>query len=91
MEKSLLIPKLFYASSLLPTPANIITYFLWKGEDKMTRLSAINNFEGGEIKIIHIDSVVKAVRLPWLKQIFNDKESSWKIYLLCPLKDVGVI
>ena len=84
--KSLLIPKLFYASSLPQTPANIIKQvehiiytFLWKGKDNVTRLSAINNFEGGGIKMIHIDSMAKALRLPWLKQIFNDSESSWVI------------
>ena len=55
----------------------------------MTRLSAINNFEGGGIKMIDIDSMIKALRLAWLKRIFNDNESTWKIYLMHPLKDVG--
>ena len=94
--KSLLIPKLVYASSLLPTPAKIIKQaehiiytFLWKGKDKVTRLSAINNFEGGGIKMIDIESMVKALRLAWLKRIFNDNESTWKTYLLYLLKDFG--
>ena len=50
--KSLLIPKLVYVSSLLPTPLKIIKQvnhiiftFLWKGKDKVTRLSAINTLE----------------------------------------------
>jgi len=87
--KSLLIPKLVYASSLLPTPASIIkqvnqiTYtFLWKGKDKVTRLSAINDFEGGSIKMIDIDSMIKALRLAWLNRIFNNNESTRKIYLM---------
>ena len=53
-------------SSLLPTPSNIIKQvnhiifsFLWKGKDKMTRLSAINTLEEGGIKMIdhsaHLD------------------------------------
>ena len=94
--KSLLIPKLVYASSLFPTPAKIIKQaehiiytFLWKGKDKVTRLSAINNFEGGGIKMIDIESMVKALRLAWLKRIFNDNESTWKTYLLYLLKDFG--
>ena len=48
MIKSLLIPKLVYVSSLLPTPLKIIKQvnhiiftFLWKGKGKVTRLSAI--------------------------------------------------
>ena len=55
----------------------------------MTRLSAINNFEGGGIKMIDIESMVKALRLAWLKRIFNDNESTWKTYLLYLLKDFG--
>ena len=42
--KSLILPKLIYISSLLPTPNNIIKElnqllfnFLWKGKDKVTR------------------------------------------------------
>ena len=41
-------------------------------EDEMTRLSAIKKFEGGGIKMIDIDSIVKAPRQAWLKRIFND-------------------
>ena len=53
----------------------------------LTRLSAINNFEGGGIKMIDIESMVKALRLAWLKRIFIDNESTWKTYLLYLLKD----
>ena len=64
--KSLLIPKLVYVSSLLPTPSNIIKQvnhiifsFLWRGKDKTTRLSAINTLEEGGIKMIDIESMIK--------------------------------
>ena len=50
--KSLIMPKLVYVSSLLPTPKEVIKQlnqllfkFLWKGIDKVTRLSAINEYE----------------------------------------------
>jgi len=39
--------------------------------------------------MIDIDSMVMALRLAWLKRIFNDNESTWKTYLLYLLKDVG--
>ena len=52
--KSLIIPKFVYVSSLLPTPKEVIKQlnqllfkFLWKGVDKVTRLSAINEYENG--------------------------------------------
>ena len=59
--KSLLIPKIVYTSSLLPTPEHIVKElnqllykFLWKGKDKVTRASAINNYEEGAIIVIII-------------------------------------
>ena len=94
--KSLLISKLVYVSSLLPTPSNIIKQvnhiifsFLWRGKDKTTRLSAINTLEEGGIKMIDIESMIKALRLAWLKRIFNNNDSSWKFYLIHLLKQLG--
>ena len=50
--KSLLLPKFVCITSLLPTPNNVIKdlnqllfKFLWRGKDKVTRLSAINSYE----------------------------------------------
>ena len=94
--KSLLIPKLVYVSSLLSTPSNIIKQvhhiifsFLWKGKDKTTWLSAINTLEEGGIKMIDIESMIKALRLAWLNRIFNNNNSTWKFYLIHLLKQLG--
>ena len=91
--KSLLVPKLVYMSLLLPTPLHIIKQvnhtictFLWKGKDKVTKLSAIDNFEGDRIKMICMESLIKARRLAWLKRILNDNESTWKFCLMRLLK-----
>ena len=60
--KSLLLPEVVYTLSLLPTPENIIKElnhliynFLWRGKDKVTRKSVINDYEGGSIKMVHIE------------------------------------
>ena len=49
--KSLIIPKFVYSLSLLPAPKEIVQElnrilfkFLWKGTDKVTRLSTINEY-----------------------------------------------
>ena len=67
---NLLIPKIVYTSSLLPTPEHIVKELnqllykvLWKGKDKVTRASAINNYEDGGIKMIDIESLIKSLRL----------------------------
>ena len=68
--KSLLIPKFVYILSLLPVPKGIIQElnqmlfkFLWKGPDKVTRLSTINDYENGGLKMIDLESMIKSLRL----------------------------
>ena len=55
----------------------------------MRRLSAINNHEAGGVKMIDIDSLIKALRLAWLKRIFSNKRATWKTYLMFLLKELG--
>ena len=91
--KSLLIPKFVYVSSLLPTPKELVKdlnrllfKFLWKGTDKVTRVSTINDFEHGGLKMIDIDSMIVSLRLAWLKRIFSENGGTWKSYLCHLLK-----
>ena len=83
--KSLIIPKLVYISSLLPTPKEIILElnqllfkFLWKGTDKVTRLSAINEYENGGLKMIDLESMIQSLRLAWIKRTFETNNGTWK-------------
>ena len=64
--KSFLIPKFVYVCSLLPTPKEIVNKlnqllfkFLWKGTDKVTRVSVINDYEKGGLKMIDLESIFK--------------------------------
>ena len=41
--------------------------FLWKGTDKVTQLSTTNDYGEGGLKMIDLESMVKALRLAWLK------------------------
>ena len=90
--KSLIIPKFVYILSLLPAPKEIVKElnrilfkFLWKGTDKVTRLSTINEYENGGLKMIDLGSMVKSLRLAWLKRIFGENEGAWKSYLRASL------
>ena len=76
--KSLIIPKFVYILSLLPAPKEIVQElnrilfkFLWKGTDKVTRLSNINDYKNGGLKMIDLESMVKSLRLAWLKRILE--------------------
>ena len=76
--KSLIMPKFVYVCSLLSTPNGIIKdlnqllfKFLWKGVDKVTRLPVINEYEKGGLRMIDFESMIKSLRLAWLKRIFG--------------------
>ena len=94
--KSLIIPKFVYVSSLLPTPKEVIKQlnqlvfkFLWKGVDKVTRLSVINEYENGGLKMIDFKIMVKSLQLTWIKRIFGENDGVWKSYIRQRLKQAG--
>ena len=53
------------------------------------KVTAINNLENSGIGMIDLESMIKALRLAWLKRIFSNNENTWKSYLMYLLKDVG--
>ena len=55
----------------------------------MTRVSVINDYEKGGLKMIDLESMVKSLRLAWLKRVFNDSNATWKKYFLYLLEPVG--
>ena len=67
----------------------MIYNFLWRGKDKVTRKSVINDYGGGGIKIVDVESMIKFLRLAWLKRIFGDNSGAWKNYLEYLLKETG--
>ena len=61
--KSFLIPKLLYVSTILETPQEIIKQmermlykFLWKGPDKVTRLSVISSLKNGGLNLTDLET-----------------------------------
>ena len=60
--------------------------FLWKGTDKVTRLSKINDHEIGGLKMIDLKSMIKSLRPAWIKRIFGKNDGAWKSYLSVSLQ-----
>ena len=70
---------------LLPTPKDavrelnqLLFKFLWKGVNKTTRLPVINEYEKGSLKMIDLETMIKSLRLAWLKRIFSVNDGAWK-------------
>ena len=64
--KSFVIPKFVYVCALLPTPNEVskqlnqlLFKFLWKDIDKVKRLSVINEYVEGGLKMIDLETMVK--------------------------------
>ena len=94
--KSFLIPRFVYICALLPTQNEVLKQlnqllfkFLWKGIDKVRCVSVITDYGEGGLKMIDLDTMVKSLRLAWLKHIFNENDGTWKRYLKHQLKSVG--
>ena len=54
----------------------LIFKFLWKGIDKVTRLSAIKDYEKSGLKMIDLETMVKSLQLAWLKRIFSENDGT---------------
>jgi len=94
--KSFLIPKLLYVSSILETPRQIIKEmermiykFLWKGPDKVTKLSVINSLTNGALNLMDLETHIKASRLSWIPRVLDERVGPWKSYFLFHLQTYG--
>lgn len=91
--KSFLIPKLLYVSTILETPREIIKQmerkvykFLWKGPDKVTRLSVNNSLRNGGLNLTDLETQIKAIRLSWISRVLDERVGPWKSYFTIHLK-----
>ena len=90
--KTFAIPKLMYRASVIPISqdlikeANSLFYsFIWNGKDK----ALISDFKNGGLKMLDIESLIKAKRVIYLKKFLEDYQSSWKTILEELLSPVG--
>ena len=67
----------------------LVYTFLCNGPDKTTRLSTINDYAKGGLRMIDLDCMIKSLRLAWLQRIYNVTKCSWKWYLFHHLARFG--
>ena len=78
-----------YPRGVIQELNRLIFKFVWKGVDKVTRLSARNDYEKSGLKMIDLKTMVKSLRLAWLKRIFSENDGTRKNYLHHALKCYG--
>jgi len=96
INNSLLLPTLIYIASVFPILEqvikevnNIIYNFLWRVPDSVIRSAVINDYENGGLKVLDFETLVKSLRLAWLKRLFKEEDAGWKCYLRYLLKSFG--
>ena len=47
--------------------------FLWKGQDRVARKAIINNFKNGGLNVLDFKTMVKSLRLAWLRRFCIDE------------------
>ena len=63
--------------------------FIWKGGDEVIRLALSSYYEDGELKVPHLESIIKTQRILCCKEFASDKPSAWKTILSSYLKRTG--
>ena len=63
--------------------------FLWKGPDKVTRLSVISSLKNGGLNLTDLETQIKALRLSWIPHVLDEQVGPWKSYFEFHLKKYG--
>ena len=80
---SIALPQLLYVTSVLHTPLWVIEEadklmfkFLWSNKKPhVKRTTIISNIPEGGLKMVHFDSMVKAIKLNWIKRFLNSQST----------------
>ena len=67
----------------------MIYKFLWKGPDKVTKLSVINSLTNGALNLMDRETHIKASRLSWIPRVLDERVGPWKSYFLFHLQTYG--
>ena len=88
--KSVILPQILYLSSNLAIPDGFVSkvnslmyHFIWSANmDKVKRATLINKIEDGGLKMIDLETMIKAQRVMWVKRFFRQTDfASWTFYL----------
>ena len=77
------------SNDLIQTANKEIFNFIQKGKDKIKRLALINDIEYGGLKMMDLESMIRAQLIMCLKKYIEDYTSPWKIFLSYYLEKVG--
>jgi hypothetical protein len=93
--KSLAFSKIIYQCGVITSPPKFIEYingiafnFLWHNKpEKIKRKTIIADYEKGGLRMLDIDSFIKAQKVMWVKRLLEPGKASWKAVPLLYLNE----
>ena len=93
--KSLAFSKIIYQCGVLPIPPNFAEHitdlsykFVWNNKpNKIKRKTLIAEYEKGGLKMLDIQSFLKAQKVMWVKRLISTEQGSWKALPMLFLKN----
>jgi hypothetical protein len=84
--KSLAFSKIIYQCGVFTSPPNFVEQindiaykFIWNNKpDKVKRMTIIADYEKGGLKMLDINSFLKAQKVMWVKRLMSPEQGSWK-------------
>ena len=98
--KSFALSQLVYLFTVLPNPPNYFMVelqrtlynFIWSSKNhKVKHLSLINDYEGGGLRMLHIESFINSLKCSWVRRYCSTDTSTWKIFFDLALRQYGGI
>ena len=97
--KSLGLSQLIFLLSVLPDPPAqfikeldaVVYKFIWSGKpEKVKRLTVIGDYSEGGLRMCHIPSLIKGLKIAWVKRLIDSKNTGkWKIFFDYNLRPLG--
>ena len=94
--KSFVVPKILYRAAVLSLERDflkeiisVLYEFLWKGKDKVKRTAVISDIRDGGLRMVDIETMIKAQQIMVVKKYLDNSPTGWKNILSFHLRKVG--
>jgi hypothetical protein len=96
--KSLGLSQLIFLFSMLPKPPDsflkeldtLVYTFIWCNKpDKVNRKTIIGDYSDGGLRMMHIPSIIRGIKVAWVKRLLDDNNSKWKCFFIQQLQPFG--
>jgi len=95
--KTFVIPIFMYRASLICVQKDTVTEvnkllfrLIWKGKDKVKRLSLISDLDKGGLKALHLESIIKSQRIMCCKKFAENQQNKFEDYSFSLYEERGI-